>query len=148
MKPYMLLFLFCYTFSFAQDIDYNTKKGYGAHGYDLVAYFKNRPTKGEKNFTTAYNGVKYKFSSKENLTTFKSNPKKYLPQYGGYCAYAIAVKQDKVSIDPETFQIKNGKLYLFYNAWGINTLKLWQNENENLLQEKADKNWENIKFKK
>ena len=71
----------------------------------------------------------------------------YVPQYGGYCAYAIADKGKKVSIDPETFEIRDGKLYLFYNAWGTNTLKMWLKEDVKGLQEKADKNWEDIKLK-
>ncbi|MDG1731210.1 MAG: YHS domain-containing (seleno)protein [Algibacter sp.] len=82
------------------------------------------------------------------LKIFNKNPKKYIPQYGGYCAYAIAVKSDKVSINPKTFQIKGDKLYLFYNAWGTNTLDLWKKENENVLREKADENWKNLRFKK
>ena len=73
--------------------------------------------------------------------------KKYTPQYGGYCAYAIAIKSKKVSINPESFEVKDGKLYLFYNAWGTNTLELWKKENKMKgLQIKADKNWEAIKL--
>jgi YHS domain-containing protein len=121
--------------------DYNTKKGFVAEGYDVVSYFGNKAKKGDKSFTTTYDGVKFKFSSKENLETFKKEPKKYVPAYGGYCAYAIGAKAEKVSIDPETFEIRDGKLYLFYNSWGINTLELWQEEGAEKLKEKADKNW-------
>jgi len=64
------------------------------------------------------------FSTKENLETFKKMPKKHMPQYGGYCAYAIGKNGEKVSINPKTFEIRDGKLYLFYNSWGTNTLKL------------------------
>jgi hypothetical protein len=60
----------------------------------------------------------------------------------------VAVKKDKVGIDPETFEIIDDKLYLFYNAWGTNTLELWQKENPKTLKEKADKNWEQLKLKK
>ncbi|MGC1205408.1 MAG: YHS domain-containing (seleno)protein [Flavobacteriaceae bacterium] len=148
MKHSIFIFLFCTTISFAQTIDYNTKKGFAANGYDVVAYFNNRAIEGDKKITTTLNDIIYKFSSEENLKAFNNNPKKYMPQYGGYCAYAVALKSSKVSINPETFLIENGKLYLFYDAWGTNTLKLWQKENEKLLIEKADKNWEQIKFKK
>ena len=130
----------------AQSIDYNSKKGYAAEGYDVVAYFAQEAKEGLKQFSTEYDGVKYKFSSKENLETFKSEPEKFTPQYGGYCAYAIAVKSKKVSIDPETFEIRDGKLYLFYNSWGTNTLELWKKENVKGLQKKADYNWELIKL--
>ncbi|WP_308991429.1 hypothetical protein QLS71_005275 [Mariniflexile litorale] len=57
-------------------------------------------------------------------------------------------KRDKVGINPETFEINDGKLYLFYNPWGTNTFKLWKNESPEILKQKADKNWEQIKFKK
>jgi len=131
----------------AQTIDYNTNKGYVAEGYDVVAYFNNSAEKGNKKFTTTHDNVKYKFSSEENLNTFKANPEKYVPQYGGYCAYAVAVKGEKVSINPKTYQIRDGKLYLFYNSWGTNTLNYWDKESPDDLVKKADTNWETIKNK-
>ena len=121
--------------------DFNTKKGYVANGYDVVSYFNNKAIKGDKKFSTTYNGVKFKFSSHKNLKTFKNSPKQYLPQYGGYCAYAIGVTGKKVSINPKTFEIRDGKLYLFYNSWGTNTLDLWLKEDPVKLQKQADKNW-------
>jgi YHS domain-containing protein len=127
---------------FAQN--YNLKKGFMAEGYDVVSYFDNKAEKGEIKFVAEFDGVKFKFSSKKNLETFKKNPKKYVPAYGGYCAYAIGVKGEKVSIDPKTFEIRNGKLLLFYNSWGINTLKLWKEEGAEDLKQKADKNWKKI----
>ncbi len=141
---YAFLLLFTVTLN-AQSIDYNIKKGYVAEGYDVVAYFNNKAVKGDKKYTATYDGVKYKFSSEENLNTFKHNPEAYIPQYGGYCAYAIAIKSKKVGVDPETYEIRDGKLYLFYNSWGTNTLELWKKENVKGLQQKADKNWEAIK---
>ena len=128
----------------SQSIDYNIQKGYVAEGYDVVSYFENEAVEGKKEFKTTYDNATYKFSSEDNLNTFLNNPKKYIPQYGGYCAYAIAEKSKKVKIDPETFEIRDGKLYLFYNSWGTNTLKLWLENNVKGLQEKADKNWEAI----
>ncbi|KAA5827919.1 YHS domain-containing protein [Algibacter amylolyticus] len=148
MKSLIALLILSMTTATAQSIDYNLKKGFIAHGYDVVAYFNNKAVEGDKTFTTSFDGAKYKFSSAENLNTFKKHPEKYIPEYGGYCAYAIGAKNDKVSINPKTFQIKDNKLYLFYNAWGTNTLELWKQENETILKEKADKNWQNIKFKK
>ena len=148
MKYFIILFALTCSSIPAQTIDYNLKKGYVANGYDVVAYFNNEAIEGNKKFSTSFNNVKYKFSSEQNLITFNKNPKKYEPQYGGYCAYAIAIKGEKVSINPKTFQIKSGKLYLFYNAWGTNTLDLWNEKKENKLTEKADYNWQEIKFKK
>ncbi len=64
---------------FSQQIDYNTKKGYLAIGYDVVSYFvDNKPVKGNKKFQAIHDGVKFKFSSEKNLALFKANPGKYI----------------------------------------------------------------------
>jgi len=141
----MLLLVLGFHIGYAQSIDYNTKKGYVAQGYDVVAYFENTALEGNSKYETFYDGFKYKFSSKDHLNTFLENPENYIPQYGGYCAYAIADKGKKVGVNPETFEIRDGKLYLFYNAWGTNTLELWLKEDVKALQKKADENWEAIK---
>ncbi len=133
----------------AQKGSYNTtKKGVAVNGYDLVSYFEGTPLKGDKKFTDTYDNVTYVFSSESNLKKFKSYPAKYMPQYGGYCAYAIAKTGDKVSIDPKTYEIRNGKLYLFYNSWGNNTLKSWKKEGADDLKVKADMNWDKVMYNK
>jgi hypothetical protein len=145
MKTFITLFLITFSTSiFSQD--YNTKKGYVAEGYDVVSYFSNKAEKGNEKYTVTFDAVKFKFSSKENLILFNENPKKYVPQYGGFCAYAIGKTGKKVKIDPKTFEIRDGKLYLFYNSWGTNTLELWQKEGAEMLKEKADKNWKKSKI--
>tara|TARA_B100001750_G_C15273590_1_gene478804 strand:+ start:188 stop:658 length:471 start_codon:yes stop_codon:yes gene_type:complete len=144
MKYIGLLWFFTSLSIFAQNDNYNTKKGYVAEGYDVVSYFKNKPVEGKKAYTATYDGAKFKFSSQEHLDEFNSNPKKYTPQYGGYCAYAIGKSGEKVSIDPETYEIRDGKLYLFYNSWGVNTLNKWNKEGAEDLKTKADNNWKKI----
>ena len=119
----------------------NLKKGFAAEGYDVVAYFANEAKVGNKSFVSNYKGIKYKFSSTENLSTFMQDPNMYIPQYGGYCAYALAVKGEKIGVNPKTFQIIDNKLYLFYNSWGVNTLEKWNEEGAEALQKKADVNW-------
>ncbi|WP_298531068.1 YHS domain-containing (seleno)protein [uncultured Algibacter sp.] len=148
MKSLIFLLVIASTTLTAQTIDYNLKKGFMAKGYDVVSYFNGVALEGQIKFNTTFDGVKYKFSSLENLNKFKENPKKYMPQYGGYCAYAIAFKSEKVSINPETFLVEDGKLYLFYNAWGTNTLTLWEQSNVSNTMSMANANWEKIKFKK
>ena len=60
-------------------------------GYDTVAYFTvGEPTKGTADFTTTYQGAEFRFVSEENLNLFLADPEAYAPQYGGYCAWAIA----------------------------------------------------------
>lgn len=148
MRYLILLLVFYTSTTYSQKIDYNTKNGFAANGYDVVAYFNDKALKGNKTFIAEFEGILFKFLSLANLNTFNNNPEKYIPQYGGYCAYAVAVKSSKVSINPEAFIIDDDKLYLFYNAWGTNTLNLWQQENPTVLKQKADKNWQKIKFKK
>ncbi|MDO6673966.1 YHS domain-containing (seleno)protein [Tenacibaculum sp. 1_MG-2023] len=142
MKHLFIIFLLFSTITFSQE--YNTKNGVAVKGYDVVSYFHDIAEKGNKKFTTKYNGVSFRFSSKENLGTFLKNPKKYNPQYGGYCAYAIGKTGAKVDINPKTFEIRDGKLYLFYNSWGTNTLKMWLKENPEKLKKQADINWRTV----
>lgn len=120
---------------------FNLDNGLAIDGYDPVAYFKqHKAVKGNKDLAVYDQGVTYYFSSQENKEDFKKNPAAYEPQYGGWCAYAMGAKGEKVSIDPETFKIINNKLYLFYNSFLNNTLKTW-NKDENNLKVKADENW-------
>jgi YHS domain-containing protein len=138
-----MLFLFFSSQLIAQE-PANLKKGFAAEGYDVVAYFSNEAIEGDKAFSTEHKGVKYKFSSAQNLETFKNNPSFYVPQYGGYCAYAIGVKGELIGVNPKTFQLIDDKLYLFYNSWGVNTLEKWNEEGAAALKEKADFHWKNI----
>ena len=146
-KLLFILIAFITITTSAQQIDYNLKKGFVAEGYDVVAYFNNEALEGDKKFSTTHDNVKYKFANQANLDTFLATPEKYIPQYGGYCAYAVAQKGKKAGIDPETFEIRDGKLYLFYNSWGINTLEKWQEEGAETLKKQADIEWESVKVK-
>lgn len=115
-------------------------------GYDPVAYFTSgTAVEGKKEITLINNGITYRFSTNQNKELFKANPAKYEPQYGGWCAYAMGETGEKVEIDPETFKILDGKLYLFYNKFFNNTKKTW-NKDEKNLKAKADASW--VKFLK
>ena len=144
---FTLLLVSASFFSTAQQIDFNHQKGYIAGGYDVVAYFTNKALKGSTKYEYRFQGAKYKFSSQANLETFKSNPEKYIPQYGVWCAYAMADKGEKVSVNPKTFEIRDGKLFLFYNAIFDNTFESWLEQKPKELIKKADANWSAIKFK-
>ena len=86
------------------------------NGYDPVAYFTvAKPVKGLDTLVYEWMGAKWKFSSQANLDLFKANPEKYAPQYGGYCAYGV-VQDALVKVEPEQFTVREGKLYLNYNA--------------------------------
>lgn len=120
---------------------FNLEEGLAIQGYDPVAYFtESKAIKGAKEFTASINNVVYYFSSAANKALFEKEPQKYEPQYGGWCAYAMGATGEKIEIDPETFKIVDGKLYLFYNSLFNNTLPKW-NKDENGLRAKAEQNW-------
>ncbi|MDM3869989.1 YHS domain-containing (seleno)protein [Porticoccus sp. W117] len=106
-------------------------------GYDPVAYFtENRAVKGSKDFQHSWKGANWRFSSRQNLELFKASPNMYAPQYGGYCAWAVA-QNDTAGIDPDQFTVLNGKLYLNYNK-SINDK--WTKDRDRYIID-ADKHW-------
>ncbi len=112
-------------------------------GYDPVGYFEmNKPIKGSGFHTATYNGGTYLFASKENQKKFSSNPAKYAPQYGGYCAYGVAVGK-KFYSDPYRWKIVDNKLYLNLDK---DIQSKW-NENVRGYISKADSNWKKIEHK-
>lgn len=120
---------------------FNLDKGIAVGGYDVVSYFKSGTAmEGNKSFALNYAGILYYFSSAAHMEAFKKAPQSYEPQFGGWCAYAMGSTGEKVEVDPETYKIIDGKLYLFYNQYFNNTLKSW-NQNETFLKQKAEKNW-------
>ena len=117
------------------------KSGLAIEGYDPVAYFtEQKAVEGKESIALTSQGVTYHFATAADRDLFKANPAKYEPQYGGWCAYAMGANGEKVEIDPGTFKLLNGKLYLFYNKFFNNTKKSW-NKDENNLKSKADANW-------
>ena len=139
-KLIIALAFFTVGISIAQSEHFNLKKGVAIQGYDPVSYFDGLPQEGNKKITATHNGATYYFSSEDNKSKFSENPSMYEPQYGGWCAYAMGVNGEKVKINPETFKIIDGKLYLFYNAFFNNTLDSW-NEDEDTYKKVADENW-------
>jgi YHS domain-containing protein len=123
--------------------EFNLDKKVALDEYDPVSYFAGKPAEGDEDNSYTHKGVTYYFVNQANLAKFKSNPDAYEPAYGGWCAYAMGDSGEKVKIDPETFKIINGRLYLFYNFWGNNTLETW-NKSEPSLKQKADQNWKKI----
>src|SRR5262245_27178734 len=104
----------------------NSSDGLAIKGYDPVAYFvAGKPTPGAEAHTHRWKGVTYRFSSAENLKRFKTDPERYVPQYGGYCAFAMSINRID-DIDPVRWTIVDGKLYLNNNLvsfglWSVNT---------------------------
>ena len=120
------------------------KDGLAIKGYDPVTYFTaSKPKEGKKEISFTIEGITYQFATVQDRDLFKAAPEKYQPQYGGWCAYAMGATGEKVAIDPETFELINGKLYLFYNQFFNNTKKTWDKDRDNL-KKKADANWNKI----
>ncbi|SDL47059.1 YHS domain-containing protein [Siphonobacter aquaeclarae] len=145
--PILILLLGCTGTALAQTAEtrmkqYNLERsGLALQGYDPVSYFtEKRAVKGRKEYSFLHKGVTYLFSSSRNLDTFRQDPSRYEPQYGGWCAYAMGKNGEKVEVDPETFKIADGRLYLFYNRFFNNTLNSW-NKDEAGLKTRADLNW-------
>lgn len=126
----------------AQHSDINSNNGIALEGYDPVSYFNGKPSKGSPDIPAIQNGITYWFSNEANRNVFSASPERYLPEYGGWCAYAMGLDGARVSVDPETFKIKDGRLFLFYNSLLNNTLKKW-NKKESELLPNADINWNN-----
>ena len=112
-------------------------RGIAISGYDPVAYFTDgKPVAGTSDFTTEWKGATWRFASAAHRDTFVADPDKYAPQYGGYCAWAVA--HDKTaSIDPEAWKIVNGRLYLNYSK---DIQQQWEQDVPGYV-EKADVNW-------
>lgn len=145
---FLLIVVGCIGFAFApQDASvYNAKKNVMLDGTDVVSILKGSPCDGKKEITTAHAGLTYQFCNQENLNAFKSNPEKYMPAFGGWCAYALVEKPQKVEINPKNFKVVNGKLLLFYNAWGINTQDKWDAWGDDEKYFKlAEANWNKLK---
>ncbi len=112
-------------------------------GYDPVAYFTTgKPVKGLKDFEHQWMDGTYRFSNKENLELFKKTPEKYAPQYGGYCSYAVS-QGYTAPVDPEAWDIVNGRLYLNYSK---SVQKKWREKRDEYIAA-ADKNWPELKAK-
>ena len=152
---YIVLFLYIFIFPlvYSEDLDtsvlpiakkklyppvFTNKSLVAIKGYDTVAYFiQKKAVKGKKTYNSEYLGAIWYFSSKKHLDLFTKKPSKYIPQYGGYCAYAMS--QDYLApIDVKVWTIYKGKLYLnFSKSVGRKWVK---NKDAYIVQ--ADNNWQ------
>ena len=115
----------------------NQDDGVAIHGYDPVAYFKaGNPKKGSASFQHTWKGATWWFASAAHRDAFVSDPEKYAPQYGGYCAYAVA-KGSTADIDPDAWKIVDGRLYLNYNK---KIQQKWEKDQASFIT-KADAAW-------
>ncbi|WP_417558919.1 YHS domain-containing (seleno)protein [Mesoflavibacter zeaxanthinifaciens] len=133
----------------AQPQNYNTDESTIAlEGYSPISYIEEGKAQiGKKDFKAAYDGVTYFFVNQDQKKQFTSNPEKYIPQYGGWCAYAVS-KGYKYRPDPKSFRVVEGKLYMFTINVEADFVKAWEKEGKDKHIAQGDKNWKNMeKFK-
>ena len=134
--PFAALFALAMTAG-AQTLVNTDRSGLALQGYDPVSYFTdNAATEGSADITSTSGGATYRFASAEHKQMFDADPAKYTPQFGGYCAYAVS-RGDTASIDPEAFQIVDGRLLLQYSKSILATF----NKDTSANLSKADANW-------
>nr|WP_202353465.1 YHS domain-containing (seleno)protein [Mesorhizobium sp. 113-1-2] len=115
--------------------------GVAIMGYDTVAYFTDgKAVKGSEEFTYEWLGTPWHFASKKHQEMFMSEPVRYAPQYGGYCAGEVVGGGVTVNVDPEAFKIIDGKLYLIYDVGNADDFAAHAAENI----PKADANWPKV----
>ena len=135
-------------FAFAQDKQANNidNSNIALQGYSPVSYLDlGLAQKGVKDYKSEYQKVVYYFTSAKQKAAFDKNPSKYLPQYGGYCAFGVYAGA-KFRTDPNKFIVKDGKYFLYLYNLELDAQQLWLNENNHeKLVAKANKNWEKLK---
>ena len=125
----------------AQDRVNRSRNGVAVGGYDVVAYFtEGRAVLGVAAFEQDFGGARYQFANAANRQSFTTDPSRYLPQYGGFCAYAVS-RGYTAAVDPEAWAIVDGKLYLNYSK---RVRALWQADVPGNIQ-KANANWPELR---
>jgi len=133
----------------AQSHSYNTDESTIAlDGYSPVSYIEQgRAQMGKKTFKATHDGLTYFFVNQDQQKKFQSDPKKYVPQYGGWCAYAVSLGY-KYRPNPKSFRVVDNKLYLFTVNVEAEFVKAWEKEGQKKHIAQGDKNWKTLeKFK-
>ncbi|HKE94651.1 MAG TPA: YHS domain-containing (seleno)protein [Povalibacter sp.] len=120
--------------------DFFEQDGVALRGYDPVAYFTdNKPEKGLAKYAYEYKGSKFLFASAKNEQAFATNPEKYAPQFGGFCAFGTA-NGVKATTQPDAFSVVDGKLYLNHDT---NVQKRWKEDVDGNIS-LGEKNWPEV----
>ena len=126
--------------SIAQKSPVFIHSGKAIRGYDPVSFFLDgKPIPGKEELTWNWNSANWYFSDQAHLDSFKLNPERYAPQYGGYCAYGV-YEGHKAPTDPNAWRIVDGKLYLNYS---LKVRELWNDKKEEKIII-ANSNWSGI----
>lgn len=143
IKQFLIAMIAVLTFSATATAADYTHSTPAVQGYDVVSYQTGkRPIRGNGNFVSTHKGATYQFSSKSNLESFEKNPQKFVPAYGGYCAFGVSVGKKFIG-DPEVWRVVDGTLYLNLDT-GIQ--KEWLKDIPGRIKI-ADTKWKKIKNK-
>ncbi len=139
-----LLALFCLlclpVFSDAPKIYLDNDNNLAVEGYDVVSYYNmGSPEMGIKPNETEWQGVRWRFTNAENMRKFEKNPEKYAPQFGGYCATAVASGRLAGGL-PNIWEVFEDKLYFFCSHEAVQKWK----ENRWEMKKMAESNWPNV----
>ncbi|MGH1444534.1 MAG: YHS domain-containing (seleno)protein [Cognatishimia sp.] len=114
--------------------------GIAIKGYDTVAFFTQKThVKGDAAFAVNHKGATWHFASADNMKAFQADPAAYAPQYGGYCAFAVA-HGATAKTDADAWTIHDGKLYLNFNK---SVRAKWRKDIPGFV-ERADANWPTV----
>ena len=116
---------------FSKDSD-----GVALKGYDVISFLEKEPEKGAKLHASDYGGVTWWFTTEEHRRMFAAEPERFVPEYGGFCAYSVG-RGIAASADPRVYAMSGGKLYLFFDP-AVKTV--WEQERRASLAN-ADRNW-------
>jgi len=113
-------------------------------GYSPVSYFESgKAEKGDEACAVEHAGVIYHMTSEEQMAKFKANPDRFVPAYGGWCAFGCAIGK-KFPVDPDSFKIVDNRLFLFLKNEEVDALELWNRESEEEQTARADRYWESL----
>ena len=143
MQPIIpvLLLMFAFSAALSSQTVLSDRNGVAVKGYDVVAYFtEEKPVKGSAKISAEHEDVLYYFSTEEHRQLFLESPEKYLPEYGGYCAYAVA-KGSTAGIQPHLWTVHDNRLFLNFS----NSTQRTFTANLRDYIDRADKNWAGIK---
>lgn len=118
----------------------NAPGGLALRGYDPVAYGTDgKALRGKETCTYAWRGARWQFADEHNRELFRKDPEAYVPQFGGYCAWAVGHGYT-ADADPEAWCIVNGKLYVNYST---DVRAMWKRELPGIIGD-GERNWKKL----
>ncbi len=124
--------------------------GLALEGYDPVSYFDLQPTRGDSGVTATHDGITYHFANSDNRTRFLTGPESYVPRYGGWCAFGMGMDEadmglprERYPVDPESYEISGGELYLFYRSPVIDARERWLRDRDQN-RRRAEETWRRL----